>query len=156
SRGSVRAGDFDGFWEQALRQGGWWDQGTTGGPAVTGAGTPPPAPQNPTFDGGEGDYPYYFVPFLSAAWSAGSTANLPWMQEMPDPTTTAAWGSWVELNPETARRLGIKQNDVVEVQSAHGSVRAPVFIYPGIRPDVVSMPFGQGHDAYGQYARKRG
>ena len=48
------------------------------------------------------------------------------------------------------------KNDVVEVQSPHGSVRAPVFLYLAIRPDVVSMPFGQGHDAYGQYARGRG
>jgi hypothetical protein len=29
-------------------------------------------------------------------------------------------------------------------------------LYPGIRPDVIAMPFGQGHTAYGRYAQGRG
>jgi hypothetical protein len=28
--------------------------------------------------------------------------------------------------------------------------------YPGIRPDVIAIPFGQGHAAYGRYANQRG
>ena len=44
----------------------------------------------------------------------------------------------------------------MEVSSSVGSVRAPVFIYAGIRPDVVAMPLGQGHTDYGRYASGRG
>ena len=28
--------------------------------------------------------------------------------------------------------------------------------YPGIRPDVIGIPVGQGHEDYGRYATKRG
>jgi molybdopterin-containing oxidoreductase family iron-sulfur binding subunit len=29
-------------------------------------------------------------------------------------------------------------------------------LYPGIRPEVVAMPYGQGHTAYGRYGKDRG
>jgi hypothetical protein len=34
--------------------------------------------------------------------------------------------------------------------------KAPVYLYPAIRPDVIAMPFGQGHTAYGRFAAGRG
>jgi menaquinone reductase, molybdopterin-binding-like subunit len=60
------------------------------------------------------------------------------------------------LNPSTAKELGLIEGDVVEVQSAHGRISVPVYVYPAIRPDVVAMPIGQGHGEYGRYARNRG
>ena len=32
----------------------------------------------------------------------------------------------------------------------------PALIFPALRPGVVAMPIGQGHTAYGRYARNRG
>jgi len=66
------------------------------------------------------------------------------------------WGSWVEMNPRTASELGIADCDVVDVSSAHGSVRLPVILYPAIRPEVIALPTGQGHSAYGRNAQSRG
>ena len=77
-------------------------------------------------------------------------ANKPWLQELPDPTTTVMWNSWVEINPEKAKELGIDNDDVVKITSEAGVVEAPVYLYPAIRPDVIAMPFGQGHTAFGQ------
>ena len=31
-----------------------------------------------------------------------------------------------------------------------------MLFYPAIRPDVLAIPFGQGHSAYGRYAENRG
>ena len=70
--------------------------------------------------------------------------------------TTVCWGSWVEINPQTAEKLGLKENDLVWVESPHGRIQAPVLLLPGVRPDTISMPVGQGHEAYGRYARNRG
>jgi anaerobic selenocysteine-containing dehydrogenase len=70
--------------------------------------------------------------------------------------TAVSWGSWVEINPQTAAKLGIQQGDLVKIESPHGSVEAPAVIYPAIRPDVVAMPAGQGHERYGRYASGRG
>jgi anaerobic selenocysteine-containing dehydrogenase len=66
------------------------------------------------------------------------------------------WNTWLEMNPETADRLGIEDQDVVRVVSPQGTVEATVYKYPGIRPDTVAMPFGQGHTVFGRFAAARG
>jgi anaerobic selenocysteine-containing dehydrogenase len=75
---------------------------------------------------------------------------------MPDPMTSAMWSNWVEINPRTAERLQVATGDIVEIASQHGSVRAPAVITPGIAPDVVAMPVGQGHEEFTRYASGRG
>ncbi len=110
----------------------------------------------PQFDGDEKEFPFHFLPFLSQMLLDGSLAHLPWLQETPDPVSTAMWGTWVEINPRTAERMSIKQGDLVEVASQHGSLRAPALISPGIAPDVVAMPVGQGHEHFTRYASGRG
>ncbi|HEY0997584.1 MAG TPA: 4Fe-4S dicluster domain-containing protein, partial [Gemmatimonadaceae bacterium] len=74
---------------------------------------------------------------------------------------------------ETAAKMGIERGDIVEVKTAAGSVKAPAFLYLGIRPDTVAMALGQGHRSptkkgwyewkdgdvqwgYGRYAREIG
>ncbi len=120
------------------------------------ASVSPTAWHPPKFDGSAGDYPFEFLPFASQALLDGSLAHLPWLQELPDPLTTAMWSSWVEINAGSAARLGIHDGDIVEVASAHGSLQAPVVISPGIGPDAVAMPVGQGHETFTRYASGRG
>lgn len=110
----------------------------------------------PQFSGASDAYPFVLHPYLSIGLHDGRGANLPWMQELPDPLTSVVYGSWVELNPVTAKELGLSEGSIVEVQSAHGRVSVPVYVYPAIRPDVVAMPIGQGHGEYGRYAKHRG
>jgi anaerobic selenocysteine-containing dehydrogenase len=103
----------------------------------------------------DGDGDYYLLPFVSPIL-AEAGANKPWLQEVPDPTTTVMWNTWVEINTQKAEALGIEDDDVVRITSAFGWVEAPVYKYPAIRPDTIAMPFGQGHTAYGQFAQGRG
>ncbi len=98
---------------------------------------------------------FFFLPFVSPTL-AEAGANKPWLQEVPDPTSTVMWNTWVEINPKTAEELGIDNDDVVLITSEAGAVEAPVYKYPAIRPDTIAMPFGQGHTAYGQFAQGRG
>ncbi|MFN3741933.1 MAG: molybdopterin-dependent oxidoreductase [Anaerolineales bacterium] len=102
---------------------------------------------------GKGEF--HLFPFVSPILGEAG-ANKPWLQEVPDPTTTVMWGSWVEINPKTADELGLEDDDVVRVLSEHGSLEVPVYRYPAIRPDVIAIVFGQGHTAYGRYAQGRG
>jgi anaerobic selenocysteine-containing dehydrogenase len=105
---------------------------------------------------GDGQHPLTLMLYEHAALGFGEHANLPWLQELPDPMTSVMWGSWVEINPRTASEMGIADGDLIEVETAHGAVRAPAVVYPAIRPDVIAMPFGQGHTSFGRYARGRG
>jgi anaerobic selenocysteine-containing dehydrogenase len=110
----------------------------------------------PRFDGDAAQYPLHFLPYASQAFNDGSAAHLPWLQEMPDPLTSAMWSSWVEINPQTAERLGVVQGDLIDVTSTQGTLRVPAMISPGIAPDVVAMPVGQGHESFTRFASKRG
>jgi anaerobic selenocysteine-containing dehydrogenase len=108
------------------------------------------------FEGDAKEFPFHFLPYQSVMFGDGSSAHLPWLQELPDPLTSAMWSSWVEINPQTASRMGIADGDVLEVASPHGTLRAPAVIFPGIAPDIVAMPVGQGHDTFTRYASRRG
>ena len=110
--------------------------------------------QAPAFDGDAGAP--VLVVYPSAALYDGRGANKGWLQELPDGATRIAWQTWIEVHPQTAARLGVADGDVVAVTSPHGKVEALVYVYPGVRPDVVAMPIGQGHTAYGRNARGRG
>ncbi len=161
-RGSITETDFEKFWVRFLQQGGWWDpQATVGSPAVGPAPTvaPPSLPAQPVLPAFAGDaqqYPFTLVVFPSHSLLDGRLAHLPWLQATPDPITTAVWRTWVEVNPETAQRLGLHEKDLVVVESPQGRVEVPVYIHPAIPPEVVAMPAGQGHTAYGRYAKGRG
>jgi anaerobic selenocysteine-containing dehydrogenase len=111
---------------------------------------------SPVFDGEVSQYPFHFLPYASLQFGDGSSAHLPWLQEMPDPLTSAMWSSWIEINPQTAERLQLAQGDLVDVTSSQGTLRAPVMIFPGIAPDLVAMPVGQGHETFTRYASNRG
>jgi anaerobic selenocysteine-containing dehydrogenase len=110
----------------------------------------------PVFDGDPSQYPYHLILHASQALYDGSLAHLPWLQELPDPMTSGMWCSWVEINAKKAEELGIHQGDVIEVTSTQGSLRAPAFLSPGIAPDAVAIPVGQGHTNFTRYATNRG
>jgi anaerobic selenocysteine-containing dehydrogenase len=154
--GNVADGDFEAFYKKVTAAGGWWDaksapQAPKGkiqfvAPAVTAA----------AFAGEAGQFPFLLHIYPSQAFSDGRTAHLPWLQEMPDPMTTVMWGSWVEVSPQTAATLGVHEGDVLKVSSPQGSLELPVYLYPGLRPDVIAIPVGQGHTQFGRYAANRG
>lgn len=155
-RGSVQATGFEEYWIRLLQQGGWWDERATGVVANPPGQAERLQPAAPSFAGLEQEYPYHLLPFPSASLGVGGGAHLPWLQAMPDPITTAVWMTWVEVNLDTANRLDLREGDVVRVESPIGSLEAPVYPHPGIRPDVVAIPMGQGHTAFGRYAQSRG
>ena len=90
---------------------------------------------------------FYLVTYPHPLFGDGRGANKPWLQELPDPVAKVVWSSWVEIHPETATRLGIERGDIVEVQTPAGSVKAPAYLYLGVRPDTIAMALGQGHRA---------
>lgn len=142
-------------WEEVSRQGGYW-----GGDPLA---EPPLKPRaeklawrEPVFDGTPEQFPLLFQPYLSLQYHDGRDANLPWMQELPDPTSSAMWDLPVEVDPRTAEKLNIATGDWVRVESPHGTLTAAAYVHPAAIPGVASMGIGEGHTHYGRYASKRG
>jgi len=140
--------------DDVLHQGGFWDD-VEAAPAPhiadakfeIAAGTP---------RSDAAQFPLEFQPYASLQHHDGSGANLPWMQELPDPVSSSIWGLPVELDPKTAAGLRVANGDIVRIESAHGAIDAPAYVHPGAIPGVVSMPIGDGHTHFGRYASGRG
>jgi anaerobic selenocysteine-containing dehydrogenase len=154
--GNVTDEDFNAFYKKVTAAGGWWDAKGKGHAPTRTIQFIAPAVTARAFAGDASRFPFLLHVYPSQAFSDGRTAHLPWLQEMPDPMTTVMWGSWVEVNPQTAATLGVHEGDVLKVSSPQGSLELPVYIYPGLRPDVIAIPAGQGHTQFGRYAANRG
>ena len=96
---------FDEFWNSVLRAGVWGENTRREAEAVSvdasvidGLGV-----EAPEFSGSSDSYPFILHPYLSQAMHDGSGANLPWMQELPDPMTKVVYGSWLEIIPPQRR-----------------------------------------------------
>jgi len=101
----------------------------------------------------DSQHPFQLVPSARLGLWDGRHANLPWLQELPDQLAEVVWDSWVEIHPRTAEKLRVETGDKVRVSSASGSVELNVLVFPGIHPEAVAIPIGQGHTEYGRYAK---
>ncbi len=113
-----------------------------------------PASPAPLLASTAGDY--FVQVYPSATLGDGRGANKPWLQELPDPVTKIAWQSWVEVHPQTYKKLGLKEGQHLTVETAAGKVTVPAYQYMGVRPDTVAIALGLGHTAYGRFAQNIG
>lgn len=56
------------------------------------------------------------------------------------------WQSWVELNPETAHELGLKDKQKVWVESSSGKQHLTLLFNQGLIPNVAAIPIGMGKE----------
>ena len=151
--GYFSAPDINTFMAYFQQYGGWWK--TTEGYTVPNTADVLNRNLSATESKFVGEGEFFFVPFVSPTL-AEAGANKPWLQELPDPTTTVMWNTWVEINLVIAEELGLADDDIVRITSEAGVLELPVYRYPAIRPDTIAIPFGQGHTAFGRYAENRG
>jgi molybdopterin-containing oxidoreductase family iron-sulfur binding subunit len=145
--------DFDEFWAAALERGGVWSEATVEKVRL-GADAARLTFEPATFDGSADGLAV--LPYASLHFYDGRGANRPWLQEIPDPVTKAAWASWAEVHPDTAKAIGAADGQLVTVESMHGRLDASLITNSQLRPGVVAIPIGQGHTQYGRYATGRG
>ena len=148
-----REQDFGAFWHGALQRGGVFLEAPPSARPALAAAAARVSYTKPVFEG-NGDF--VFVPYPHAMLHDGRGANKPWLLENADPVTKIAWHSWIEVHPDTALKLDVRNGEILRLTSPHGSIEAPAFIYAGIRPDTVAMPLGFGHTEYGAFAQGRG
>lgn len=164
------ADSFDAFWKQILEKGGWWDPDyrfedwertlrtasrkfeflPPGDPAfLEGFATAAPV-------GGAEEYPLLLNVFRPLPLTGGRTANMPYLLEIAGRPVSISWESWAEIHPATARRFEIGDGDRVWVESGLGRIQVRARVTPGARPDVVSVPYGLGHETGGRWAKGLG
>jgi MoCo/4Fe-4S cofactor protein with predicted Tat translocation signal len=80
----------------------------------------------------------------------GRFANNGWLQELPKALTRLTWDNTALISPVTAERLGLTNEDVVELAYGGRTVRAPIWIMPGHAPDAVTVYLGHGRTHAGK------
>jgi Fe-S-cluster-containing dehydrogenase component/anaerobic selenocysteine-containing dehydrogenase len=142
------AQDFRTFWIRSLQKGVVAFEAGADAPALAPKSYSPPTREA----GGDVRLHLYAHPHRYD----GRYAASPWAQEVADPMTGMVWGSWLEVSEELASELGLSDKDEVEVTTPAGTVALGVEVYPGLKGRSAALAFGQGHTAYGRYARDRG
>ncbi|MET7476207.1 molybdopterin oxidoreductase family protein [Streptomyces sp. NPDC005648] len=79
-------------------------------------------------------------------------SNNSWMHNVPA-LTGGTNRCTLQIHPEDAERLGVRDGDAVRVKGAGGEVTAPAEVTDGVRRGVVSLPHGWGHDRPGTRLR---
>jgi anaerobic selenocysteine-containing dehydrogenase/Fe-S-cluster-containing dehydrogenase component len=142
-------GSFDTFWQDTVKRGGYW---------TSVAGTPPSVAPAPDFAFPEpkpdvrSDNELTLAVYPTIQFFDGRTANHMWVQEVPDPMTQATWGGWMEIHPETAKKLNISKADLLRVNTQYGIIEIPALPIYTVPEGIAAIPIGQGHTNFGIFA----
>ena len=103
----------------------------------------------------------FLVLYSKISMGQGYQSNNPWLQELPDPVTKVTWDNYLTINPVHAKKLGLKNwhvsngalnGDVVLIKMGEKSIKAPVYIQPGQKQNVLGLSFGYGRTEAGKVA----
>lgn len=152
-------GQFEKFWLESVERGGYFPSDSASEPTRVQVSQSVFNLKFTTAEfstEGAGQTDLVLLPYPSVRTFDGRAANRPWLQELPDPMSHVVWDSWAEVHPKTAARLGLKEGDAVRVKNYFGNIEVPLLLAPYIHEGVVGVPLGQGHSAYGRYAKAVG
>lgn len=86
----------------------------------------------------------------------GRYANNGWLQELPKPITKLTWDNCVQLSLNTAKKLGVNNDDFVSLEANGVKADGIVFIQPGQADDTIVVTMGYGRTRGGTVATAKG
>jgi MoCo/4Fe-4S cofactor protein with predicted Tat translocation signal len=93
------------------------------------------------------------VLYQKVSIGTGAQAGNPWLQELPDPITKAAWDNYAMISMAKANELGIRLNmeyeyypekPVITIKSGNHSIELPVLVIPGMNANTIAVALGYG------------
>jgi MoCo/4Fe-4S cofactor protein with predicted Tat translocation signal len=135
--------DFDTFWRKSLHDG--WIDGTAFTPrqvALKTTGFPATA----SIDEKAIEINFRRDPSIYD----GQFANNGWLQELPKPMNKMTWDNPVMVGPAMAERLGLKSEDLVELELNGKKIMAPVWVQVGHADNSVTVFLGYGRRRAGR------
>ncbi|MEJ2041044.1 MAG: molybdopterin dinucleotide binding domain-containing protein, partial [Desulfosarcinaceae bacterium] len=121
--------------------------GTIGAAYLADAGSP---------EGDAGSFPMQLMPYDTIRLSSSRIGNPPFMTKTVPAAELEKNVGLVELNVQTADRMGLSQGQRVRLSTPRGEAVVRVHLSQGIAPDIVAMPRGLGHTAYDGYLAGKG
>jgi len=135
--------DFEMFWRRALHDG--WIAGTAFAPKQVALKT------TNIIAAGRADDSGIEINFRRdpSIWD-GRFSNNGWLQELPKPMSKMTWDNPVLVGPRMAARLGLKAEDVVDLELRGKKVSAPVWVQAGHPDSSVTVFLGYGRRRAGR------
>lgn len=96
------------------------------------------------------------VVFYTGNVHDGRFGNIGWLQELPDPITKITWDNAALMSQKTADKLGVSNNQMVELQYEGRKVQIPAWICPGHADDSIAVALGYGRTAGGRVVENVG
>jgi len=101
-------------------------------------------------------YPLTLIPYEMINLASGWIPSPPFSYKTVLETQLLKDVSFAAVNPKTAAAYGIKQGDLVTVQSPSGAVQARMDVFEGAMPGMIYMPLGFGHTGYDEFLKGKG
>ena len=80
----------------------------------------------------------------------GRWSNVGWLQELPKPVTNLSWDNAAIVSGATLTKLGLEEDDIVELTVGGAKVKAPVIVAPGHPDNSVTVYLGYGREFAGR------
>ncbi len=109
-----------------------------------------------TLAGNGNEYPLVLIPYDSIRLSSRYVGSAPFMIKTVSDTVIKKQDGYVEINPDTAKKLGLADGQLATLTTPVGKAKVGVHYEEGIMPGVVAMPRGLGHTAYDQFLAGKG
>ena len=143
-QGQYKGADFNGSWRKALHDGFLANTAFAPRQVTARAAAVPPQAAQPPAQGLE-----IMLRYDPSAYDV-RFANNAWLQELPKPITQITWDNPVMMSVNTGRKLGIKTDELVELEAGGNKVRGGVWLTPGHPDDAVSVFVGYGRERCGR------
>ncbi|HLP16046.1 MAG TPA: TAT-variant-translocated molybdopterin oxidoreductase, partial [Bacteroidota bacterium] len=79
----------------------------------------------------------------------GRFSNNGWLQELTNPVSKIVWDNYAAMSPSTAKALGVRDNDLIDLVQAGRKISAPVYIQAGMADNVAAIALGYGRSVAG-------
>jgi MoCo/4Fe-4S cofactor protein with predicted Tat translocation signal len=80
----------------------------------------------------------------------GRWSNVGWLQELPKPVTNLSWDNAALVSGATLTKLGLEEDNIIELTVAGRKVKAPVIVVPGHPDNSVTVHLGYGRSFAGR------
>ena len=77
----------------------------------------------------------------------GKYANNGWLQELAHPVSKVAWDNYAAVSEKTAKALGVKSDDIVDITVNGKTLSIPVLMQPGQADNFIAIETGYGRTA---------